>query len=46
MRAVKKLNNGKLIPNFGLGTWKLLQKDVDPCLKAAIKTGYKLIGKI
>lgn len=38
-----KLNNGVLIPNFGLGTWKSPQGQAGQAVESALSMGYKLI---
>lgn len=38
-----KLNNGHKMPKIGLGTWQIDGKDIERCVRAAIKAGYRHI---
>ena len=40
---VVKLNNGILMPQFGLGVWKAQGQDVVNAVKWAIEAGYRHI---
>ena len=40
---VVKLNNGILMPQFGLGVWKAEGQDVVNAVKWAIEAGYRHI---
>lgn len=40
---VLKLNNGKNMPQIGLGTWELSKKDAESSVFFALKVGYRLI---
>ncbi|MDR0564926.1 MAG: aldo/keto reductase [Azoarcus sp.] len=37
------LNDGKTLPQFGLGTWQTPEADAAACVSAALEAGYRLI---